>query len=309
MVLLAMHGSLLTLRAQEKIVHPEISYAGTPISGRLAGINISGIEGYEDYELTSISGLAIGDEIDIPGSKITDAVKRYWRHGLFSDVSVAVDSLIGEKVYLHFYLAPRPKISTINYIGLKKSEREDMENKLGMAMGMALHPNVIDRAKILAKRYFDDKGFKNAEITITQRDDVANKNHVILDVEVDKKEKMKIRHIIIDGNKALSDSKIKGKLFTKGAFTKTHEAGKFANFLKSKKYTPDRWKKDKQNLLDKYNEHGYRDAVILEDSVWNEDDKHVNIYVKVDEGKKYYVRNITWVGNTVYNTDQLNAIL
>ena len=309
MVLLAMHGSLLTLRAQEKIVHPEISYAGTPISGRLAGINISGIEGYEDYVLTSISGLAIGDEIDIPGSKITDAVKRYWRHGLFSDVSVAVDSLIGEKVYLHFYLAPRPKISTINYIGLKKSEREDMENKLGMAMGMALHPNVIDRAKILAKRYFDDKGFKNAEITITQRDDVANKNHVILDVEVDKKEKMKIRHIIIDGNKALSDSKIKGKLFTKGAFTKTHEAGKFANFLKSKKYTPDRWKKDKQNLLEKYNEYGYRDAVIVEDSVWNEDDKHVNIYVKVDEGKKYYIRNITWVGNTVYNTDQLNAIL
>ena len=271
----------ISLSAQEKIVHPEISYAGTPIVGRLAGINVSGIEGYEDY----------------------------WRNGLFSKVAVAVDSLIGDKIYLHFYLAPRPKISTINYIGLKKSEREDMENKLGMAKGMALHPNVIDRAKILAKRYFDDKGFKNAEITITQRDDLANKNQVILDVEVDKKEKMKIRNIIIDGNHALSDGKIKGKLFTKGAFSKTHEAGKFANFLKSKKYTPDRWKKDKQNLLEKYNEYGYRDAMIVEDSVWNNDEKHVNVYVKVDEGKKYYVRNITWVGNTVYNTDQLNAIL
>ena len=309
MLLLVLQGSLLTAQAQEKIVYPEISYAGTPIVGRLAGINVSGIEGDDEYALAGVSALSIGDEIEIPGSKITDAVKRYWRNGLFSKVAVAVDSLIGDKVYLHFYLAPRPKISTINYIGLKKSEREDMENKLGMAKGMALHPNVIDRAKILAKRYFDDKGFKNAEITITQRDDVANKNQVILDVEVDKKEKMKIRNIIIDGNKALSDSKIKGKLFTKGAFTKTHEAGKFANFLKSKKYTPDRWKKDKQNLLEKYNEYGYRDAVIVEDSVWNNDDKHVNIYVKVDEGKKYYVRNITWVGNTVYNTDQLNAIL
>ena len=307
--LLVIQGSLFTASAQEKIVNPEISYAGTPITGRLAGINVSGVDGYEDYMLAGISGLQIGDELEIPGSRLTDAVKRYWRHGLFSKVAVAVDSIVGDRVWLHFYLATRPKISNINYIGLKKSEREDMEAKLGMAKGMALHPNVIDRAKILAQKYFDDKGFKNAEITITQRDDVSNKNQVILDVEVDKKEKMKIRTITIDGNHALANSKIKGGLFKKGAFSKTHEAGKLASFMKSKKYTPERWKKDKQNLLEKYNEYGYRDAVILEDSVWNNDDKHVNIYIKVDEGQKYYLRNITWVGNTVYNTDQLNNVL
>ena len=295
--------------AQEKIVHPEISYAGTPITGVLGGINVSGVEGYEDYMLTSISGLSVGQDIELPGSAITDAVKRYWRHGLFSDVSIAVDSLIGNKIYLHFYLAPRPKISTINYIGLKKSEREDMEQKLGMAKGMALHPNVVDRAKILAKKYFDDKGYKNAEIEIRQRDDVANKDQVILDVEVDKKEKMKVRYIWLYGNEKLNDKKIKGSLFKKGAFSKTHEAGKFANFLKSKKFTPERWKKDKQNLIEKYNEYGYRDAVILEDSVWNFDDKHVNIMLKVDEGQKYYIRNINWVGNTVYATEFLNRKL
>ena len=120
---------------------------------------------------------------------------------------------------------------------------------------------------------------------------------------------MKVRQIIIEGNKNLSDSKIKGGLFTKGAFTKTHEAGKLSTFLKSKKYTPERYKTDKQNLIDKYNELGYRDATIVEDSVWNVDDKHVSIYLKVDEGKKYYIRNITWVGNTVFSTDYLSRLL
>ena len=110
-------------------------------------------------------------------------------------------------------------------------------------------------------------------------------------------------------SKNLSDSKIKGGLFTKGAFTKTHEAGKLSTFLKSKKYTPERYKTDKQNLIDKYNELGYRDATIVEDSVWNVDDKHVSIYLKVDEGKKYYIRNITWVGNTVFSTDYLSRLL
>ena len=184
-----------------------------------------------------------------------------------------------------------------------------MEAKLGIIKGGQITPNIIDRAKILAKKYFDDKGYKNAEVTIRQRDDVANKNQVILDIEVDKKEKMKVHEIVIDGNQQLSDSKIKGGLFRKGAFAKTHEAGKLSSFLKAKKFTPERWKEDKQKLIEKYNEHGYRDAIILEDSVWNFDDKHVNIYVKVDEGKKYYLRNITWVGNTVYSTDYLSNVL
>lgn len=295
--------------AQEKIVNPEISYAGTPRSGVIGGISVSGVEGYEDYMLTGISGLTVGQKIELPGQEITEAVKRYWKHGLFSNVQIAADSIVGDKIYLHFYLALRPRVSTINYIGVKKSEREDLETKLGLLKGNQITPNMIDRAELLAKNYFDDKGYKNAEINIRQRDDVTAKNQVILDVEIDKKEKMKVRQIIIEGNKNLSDSKIKGGLFTKGAFTKTHEAGKLSTFLKSKKYTPERYKTDKQNLIDKYNELGYRDATIVEDSVWNVDDKHVSIYLKVDEGKKYYIRNITWVGNTVFSTDYLSRLL
>ena len=299
----------LNASAQEKIVYPDISYAGTPKTLVLGGINVSGIEGYEDYMLTGISGLSVGQEITVPGNDITDAVKRYWRHGLFSDVKISADSIVGDKIFLHVYLALRPRVSVINYVGLKKSEREDMENKLGLLKGAQITPNMIDRAKILAKRYFDDKGFKNADIEVRQRDDVSNKNQVILDVIIDKKEKMKVRNIIIEGNNQLPSNKIKGGLLSKGAFAKTHEAGKLSNIFKAKKFTNERWTADKKKLIEKYNELGFRDATILEDSVWNADDKHVNVFVKVDEGKKYYLRYITWVGNTIYSTDLLNAIL
>ena len=299
----------LNAAAQGKIVYPDISYAGTPKTLVLGGINVSGIEGYEDYMLAGISGLSVGQEITVPGNEITDAVKRYWRHGLFSDVKISADSIVGDKIYLHVSLALRPRVSVINYVGLKKSEREDMENKLGLLKGAQITPNMIDRAKILAKRYFDDKGFKNADIEIRQRDDVSNKNQVILDVIIDKKEKMKVRDIIIEGNAQLPSSKIKGGFLRKGAFAKTHEAGKLSSLFKAKKFTPERWAADKKKLIEKYNELGFRDATILEDTVWNADEKHVNIHIKVNEGKKYYLRNITWVGNTVYSTDYLNALL
>ena len=302
---LALLACSVTVVAQDKIVHPDISYAGTPRELILGGMSVSGIEGYEDYMLTSISGLQVGQKISVPGNEITDAVKRYWRHGLFSFVQISADSIVGHKVYLHIKLSAHPRVSTINYIGLKKSEREDMEEKLGLLRGSQIHPDVINRAQILAKKYFDEKGFKNADVDIQQRTDLTEKNHVILDVIIDKKEKMKVRNIIIEGNEKLKTGKIKGGFLKKGAFAKTHEAGKLSTFLKAKKFTPTRWKEDKQKLIDKYNELGYRDAYIVEDSVWNNDPKHVNIYIKVDEGKKYHLRNITWVGNTVYNTDQL----
>ena len=295
--------------AQDVIVNPDISYAGTPRSCEIGGISVKGVEGYEDFVLIGLSGLSVGQVIDVPGTEITEAVKRYWKHGLFSKVAITADSLVGSKIYLCIHLATRPRVSAINYNGLKKSEREDMETKLGIMKGAQITPNMIDRAKILAKKYFDDKGFKNAEIEIVQRDDVTGKNEVILDVNIDKKSKMKVRHIILQGNEQLTDQKIKGSMFSKGAFGKIHEAGKFSNFFKAKKYTPERYDEAKQALIDKYNELGYRDATILEDSVWTVDENHVNVLVKVEEGQRYYLRNITWVGNTVVTSDYLDHAL
>ena len=297
------------LMAQDVIVNPDISYAGTPRTCEIGGITVKGVEGYEDFVLIGLSGLSVGQMITVPGSEITDAVKRYWRHGLFSNVAITADSIVGSKIYLCINLATRPRVSNIFYHGIKKGERDDMEAKLGIMKGSQITPNMIDRAKILAKRYFDDKGYKNAEIEIVQRDDVSEKNMVILDVNIDKKDKMKVRKIIFEGNNNLSAKKIKGNLFKKGAFGKINEAGKLSNIFKAKKFTAERYEEAKKALIDKYNELGYRDAVILKDSVWNNDEKHVNVFVKVDEGQRYYIRNITWVGNTVVTTDYLDQVL
>ncbi|MCH5302474.1 MAG: outer membrane protein assembly factor BamA [Prevotella sp.] len=295
--------------AQEVIVNPDINYAGTPRNCIIGGLTVEGAVGYEDYMLLGLSGLSVGQEIEVPGQAITNAVKAYWRHGLFSKVAITADSLVGSKIYLKIHLALLPRVSSINYSGVKKSEREDLESKLGMYKGMSMTRNVLDRAKTLATRYFDEKGYKNAEINITQREDLTGDNQVILDVDIDKKEKMKIRSIIIDGNADLTDKQIKGSMFKKGALGKLHEAGKFANFFKAKKFTAERYEEAKQQLIDKYNELGYRDMAIEEDSVWNNDEKHVNVYLRVDEGQKFYLRDIHWVGNTVLTTNDLNRIL
>ena len=310
-ILFTIHCSLFisSIAAQDKIVNPDISYAGTPRTCEIGGLAVKGVEGYEDYVLTGLSGLTVGQTISLPGTEITEAVKRYWKHGLFSKVSITADSIVGSKVYLCINLATRPRVSNINYFGLKKSEREDMESKLGIMKGSQITPNMLDRAKILAKKYFDEKGYKNAEIEIVQRDDVTSKNEVILDISVDKKSKMKVRKIIFDGNEQLKDSKIKGSMFKKGSFGKINETGKLKNMFKAKKFTPERYDEAKKMLIEKYNELGFRDATILEDSVWTVDEKHVNVYVKLEEGQRYYLRNITWVGNTVVTTDYLNAAL
>ena len=304
-----LHASLFTLKAQDKIVHPDISYAGTPRSCTIGGISVTGVEGYEDYVLTGLSGLTVGQKIEIPGTEITEAVKRYWRNGLFSKVQISADSIVGSQIYLHISLALHPRVSKINYVGVKKAEREDLESKLGMVKGMSLTRNITDRALILAKKYFDEKGYKNADINISQREDTDNKGQIILDVIIDKKDKMKVRHIVFEGNEKLTTKKIKGSMFGKGAFGKIHEAGKFTNLFKAKKFTDERYKEAKQKLIEKYNELGFRDATIIEDSVSNFDEKHVNVYVKIDEGEKYFIRNINWVGNTVVTTDYLNAVL
>ena len=309
--LFTIHCTLFTSHAvaQDVIVHPNISYAGTPRLCEIGGLRTTGVEGYEDYVLTGLSGLSVGQTIDVPGTQITEAIKRYWKHGLFSKVSISADSIVGNKIYLCINLATRPRVSAINYYGLKKTEREDMEAKLGIMKGSQITPNMLDRAKILAKKYFDDKGFNNAEIDITQRDDVTGKNEVILDVTIDKKSKMKVRQIIFEGNEKLSHNKITGSFFKKGAFGKINEAGKAKNIFKSKKFTPERYEEAKTALIEKYNELGYRDATILEDSVWTVDDEHVNVFVKIEEGERYFIRNITWVGNTVLPTNKVGNTL
>ena len=301
-----MHASA---QIKTRELNPVIDYSRTPREYVIGNIVVEGVTNYDDELLIGLSGLSVGQVVTLPGEEITQAIKRYWRNGLFSNVAISADSIRNDSVFLHIQLTARPRISQINYNGVKKNEREDLEEKLGLVKDNQLTPNMVDRAKILAKKYFDEKGYKNAEIDVVSRDDASAPDRIILDVNVDKKSKVKINKIIIEGNKALTEKKLKGGLIRPGVLKKIHEKGSMASWFRSKKFVDSKYEEAKDNLIAKYAELGYRDAVIVQDSVYAFDDKTVNVYMKVEEGRKYYIRNIEWVGNSLYPTDGLAAIL
>lgn len=290
-------------------VNPVIDYNRTPRGYHIGAIRVDGVQNYDEYLLIGMSGLTVGQYIEIPGQDITMAVKRFMRNGLFSNVSIKVDSLVRDSAYLHIQLTQQPRISQINYSRLRKNEREELEEKIGLVKDNQITPNMVDRAKILAKRYFDDKGYKNAEIDIVQREDAGAPDKVIVDVQVNKKDKVKINRIHLTGNSVFSDKKMKGTLFKNGVLNKIHERGTIASWFRSKKFVESKYKESKENLYTKYGEMGYRDAVILADSVVPSSEDGVDIYLHIEEGQKYYIRNIEWVGNTLFPTDALNEIL
>lgn len=310
-ILFALFGLIPTLLSQvvQREIAPEIDYSRTPRQYYIGRITVDGVKNYDERLLIGLSGLAEGQKIEIPSEEITNAVKRYWRNGLFSNVAIRVDSLIGDSAYLHIQLTQRPRISQINFYGVKKNERDDLKEKLGLVKDNQLTPNMIDRAKILGERYFSEKGYKNAEINIVQRDDASAPDKIIVDVNVERKDKVKIHRINIIGNKHLSTKKIKGNIIKPGVLKTIHEKRSMASWFRSKKFVEAKYKEAKENLLTKYGELGFRDAIIVADSVVPHNEQDVNIYISIEEGQKYYIRNIEWVGNTLYPTDVLNKLL
>lgn len=287
----------------DTIYNPEIIYSPIPRTYEIAGIKVEGIKGAEDYVIIGFSGLAVGERIEIPGDAITNAVKRFWRQGLYTDISISAEKMVGDKVWLVIHLTQQPRLSELRFEGAKKGEQKDLTEKLGLVEGYQLTPNIIARTRQIIQKYYADKGFKNAQITITEQPDLSKENQVILTVNVDRHNKVKVHKIYVDGNEVLSDGKVKR------AMKKTNENGNLLNLFKQKKFVESDFKDDRQRIIDKYNELGYRDAKITHDSVARYDDKSVDVFLTVDEGKKYYISDISWVGNTVYPTEALNSVL
>jgi len=286
-----------------KRINPDINYTATHQSYILGGLTVDGVKEYDEQLLLSISGLTVGQVYEVPGPDISEAVRRYWNQKLFSNVQILADSIVGNQIFLHIKLTAQPRISSINYNGVKKSEREDCEKSIGLQPGNQITQDMIDRARSIIKRHFEDKGFKNCEVDIVQREDVTADNRVIIDININKNAKIKVHKIYITG---VDDKKQVRKL--KKAMKKTRERS-YRSFFVAKKFLPEKYTEDKGFLIDKLNEWGYRDALITHDSVANVDEKHVDIYLDLYQGQKYYVRNITWVGNTVYNSDLLERVL
>lgn len=287
----------------DTIYNPDIIYTPIPKTYEIADIRVSGLPSEDDYLIIGFSGLSVGDKIDLPGDEITAAVKRFWRQGLYSKVQINADKIVGDKVWLEIALQQQPRMSSLTFTGAKGGEKKDITERLGMIEGQQLTPNIIATAKKLIEEYYEKKGFKNAEISITQIPDLSKENMVTLNVNVIKNNKVKVHKINFAGNNVLSDRKLKN------AMKKTTEKSDLLKIFSQKKFVNNDFADDRENIIKKYNELGYRDAKIVKDSVVKYDDKTVDIYMTIDEGKKYYISDIQWVGNTIYPTETLNQVL
>ena len=176
---------------------PSIEYSNATPKYEIAAITVTGAGNYEDFVLIGFSGLAVGDIINVPGDAITNAVKRFWKQGLFSDVKILATKIKDGKIWLNIALKERPRVSEVNYIGLKKSEIEDLEVKIGIIKGNQITPNISDRAKKVIDKYLEEKGFLNVLVNVYQRNDPKKAGFVIVDVNVDKKLKTKIMFLFI----------------------------------------------------------------------------------------------------------------
>ena len=283
---------------------PKIEYTLQRKTYEIAGITVSGAESYEDFVLIGFSGLAVGDKIEVPGDQITKSIRRFWKQGLFSDVKIEATKIEGNKIWLNIALKQRPRVSEVIYNGIKKSDKEDLEVKVGTSKGSQMTPNLADRAETMVKKFYAEKGYYHTEVNVRQYKDESLPGYVKVEINVDRKEKTKVNAIYITGNEALNHNKINH------AMKKTND-NNIINFFRTKKFVQEEFEKDKQAVIEKYNEIGYRDAYIVADSVVTcpTDSNKVDIYMTINEGKKYYFRNIQWVGNTVYPYETLNLVL
>ena len=287
----------------DTIYNPTIIFSGMPKKYEIAGLRVEGLQNYEDYIVIGYSGLSIGDVVEIPGDDITNAAKRFWRQGLFSKIQIRVEKIYGNKAWLVFDLRQQPRISKINYTGCKKGEKEELEQRLSLMPGNQITQNIVNRAKEIITAFFKQKGFGNVTVDIRLTPDISKENEMIVDINVNKNEKVKVNKIYITGNSVLSDNKIQRVM------KKTNEKKKLVNLFRQKKFVESDYENDLDLIIKKYNELGYRDARIVKDSVAQHNEKTVDVYIEVEEGKQYFISDITWAGNTVYPSSTLDNIL
>ncbi len=307
----------------------------------IGGVEVSGVEYLDKNVIIMLSELEIGKRVKVPGDEITGAIRKLWEQGLFDNVSITASSIKGTNIFLTIHLQERPRLSKFSFEGIRKSEADDIREKINLTRGDVVTDHLIVRTKSIIQGFYADKGFLNSEVEIEQEIDKKNKNFVDLKINIKKNKKVKIRVINILGNTELNDDAVKSALKetkARGVFRPLDSLGplvlnvaesavtlKFSeiddefvkyvkenyriNLFKGSKYIESNYKEDLQNIIAKYNKKGYRDAHIVVDSVYRLDGENLAIDITISEGNKYYFRNITWVGNTVYPSAFLSAIL
>lgn len=265
-------------------------------------ISISGTQNLEPVVLLSIGGLGVGDSITIPGEQITKAIKKYWDHGLFSDVQISASRIEGDDIYLDIRLQEQLRVAGVRFTGVRKGEEKDLREMIKLRVGGPITESILDNTVRVIKKHYRGKAFLNVEVNVAQsRADTSLKNGVVLTYHVSKNGKVKIGDITFEGNNNFSDRKLRR------AFKKIHRRD--WNIFKSAKFIEADYEEDHANLIKFYNKHGYRDAKILGDTIFPMNPKRIGIRFKLSEGNQYHISDIRWVGNTKIPSEGLSEIL
>ena len=283
----------------------ELSYE-QPKTYEIGGIEIKGVKFLSPEALIAYSGLKVGDKVEIPGLSISSAIKKLWEQGILGDIQIQIAKTetkpTGDFVFLDFVLKEKPRLSKFQIKGLKKSDADNIREKINLIRGKAINDAIIKATNNTIKRHFLDKGFFNTTVAITQEEDSAVANSVILKINVVKGKKVKIQEFIVEGNVAFEDKLVQKKI-------KETKVKNPWRIFKASRFIRSKFETDKAKLIEFYTKNGYRDINIISDSVWVNDNKTVSLKLKLEEGQKYHFGNIKWDGNYLYQSEYLNGIL
>ncbi len=318
----------------------EMNYA-SPKEYEIGGIEVTGTKYLDKSVLKLLSGLTVGDRIMVPGDQVSKAIENLWKQGLFSDIGINAQKVVGDKIFLEFVLQERPRLSAFRFTGTRKSEEDDIREKIKLIKGKVVTEDLLLTTKNIVGDYYIEKGFLNTEVNINEAPDATLPNNVVLTIGVNRKKKVKINQVIVHGNEKIQSGKLKRTMKeTKeknifapfrnpdvaakniiSAIVKSDMNGAIdaleshlnenvkLNIFKTSKFLDSKYRDDKTALIAKYNEQGFRDATIVRDSVYKVNNKEINVELWVEEGPKYYFRNITWTGNTKYTSEYLGKVL
>ena len=322
----------------------ELNYSSPRIL-EIANIDIRGLQFLDNNALISLSGLKVGDKIKIPGDEISLAIKKLWKQGIIGNIAIFATKIEGNQIWLVIELTERPRLLRYEFEGISKSHRTELEDDIELTKGKIITDVVIKNTQLTVKKFYESKGFLNAKVNISQRQDSVVRNSAALIINVDKGRKVKIYDINFYGNEYFSDSKLRSKFKKTGEtprinlpsqilansikllnpvnlvhfLTHKDEGGAHfsdrinelakVNFFKPSKFVKEEFLNDKAALITFLNSKGYRDAIIEYDTNYSINDKYMNIDVTLSEGKKYFFRNINWEGNFIYDDATLAKVL
>lgn len=273
-----------------------------PKTYTIGGISVVGVQTFSEMSVVNYSKLKTGQEIKIPGDKLTAAIKKLYETDKFSNVDVYVVKREGDLIYLEFSVTELPQLNLVTFKGIGKSKSKKFIEEIGLQKDKMLTENLISSTKHYITKKYVEKGFLKTNVLVNVLNDSLAGNSRNIEVDVRRDELIKIKNVFIEGNQQFSDIKVR-------KFIKETKQYAFGRFWKRSKFVAEDFEKDKLNVIEQYRKRGYRDARIISDSIqWNQDNS-INLHLKLDEGKKYYFNEISFLGNKTYTNDYLLKIL